>query len=105
MRLSQALPGLFEEMECGLKEIGENELASSLLDLEIVGRCTCDDDSCGTFYTLQKSIWQDKPLKQVTPQIDGLFTIDVFQGQLACVEIFNRPDVTNKINELFPLNT
>lgn len=92
-------------MEYGLKEIGENELASSLLDLEIIGRCTCDDDSCGTFYTLQKSIWQDKPLKQVTPQIDGLFTIDVFQSQLACVEIFNRPDVINKINELFPLNT
>ncbi|UCJ18141.1 hypothetical protein K5Q02_07150 [Pseudomonas sp. MM211] len=105
MRLSQALPGLFKEIELGLKEIGENELASSLIDLEIVGRCTCSDDNCGTFYTLKRSTWQDKPLKHVIPQVDGLYTIDVFKGQLACVEIFNRTDVASKINGLFPLNT
>lgn len=104
MKLKKHKPNLAKELETGLREIGETALASSVSSLEIVDRCRCGDKGCGTFYTLEKKIWIGKKLNQLVPVLEGLYAIDVYEDKIACIEILDRNDVENKLNEMIPLN-
>ena len=105
MKLVEEMPGLAKQLEKGLIDIGEIELANSVNFIEISGRCDCGDLNCGTFYTLDKSIWSGNNLRQVFPTLDGLYAIDVFENKLACVEILDRDDVCIKLDQLFRSDT
>ena len=101
MKLIEEMPNLAMEIEAGLTEINEELLSKSVKELKIIGRCKCGDKNCGTFYTLEKEKWLGKGLHQVIPTVENLYAIDVFNNKIVCIEILDRKDVTNKLNELF----
>ncbi len=101
MKLIDEMSKLAKELEASLIAIEENELAKTVVSLTITGRCECGDDNCGTFYTLEKEKWLGKKLRQVVPSVDKLYAIDVFENQLACIEILDRNEVTEKLDQLF----
>jgi hypothetical protein len=105
MKIKKALPQLAQELESGFRKIGQVDLAATVSELDIVERCRCGDEGCGTFYTLEKCVWSGKKLEQIVPVVEGLYAVDVFSNKVACIEILDRKDVEDKLNELFPLNT
>lgn len=59
MKLNDEMPDLAKELIEGLIGINENLLAASVYELKITGRCTCDDESCGTFYSFDAGVAMD----------------------------------------------
>jgi hypothetical protein len=102
MKLAKLMPFLAVEIEEGLLHLGETELASSVSELEVISRCMCDSKNCGTFYTMDKSRWSGKKLRQVVPMVNGLYAIDIFEEEIACIEIMDRENVAKKLIELYP---
>ncbi|MBV1911781.1 MAG: hypothetical protein KUG78_20985 [Kangiellaceae bacterium] len=96
------MPFLAKELVEGLSDIGEQTLANSISDLKIIDRCRCDSQGCGTFYTMNKEIWSGKKLKQVIPEVKGLYAIDVFENNIACIEIMERSDVAEQLISSYP---
>lgn len=95
------MPSLAKELETGLIEIKEAQLAETVKYLDITERCECGDNNCGTFYTLDKQVWSGKKLRQIVPTVEKLYAIDVYENQLACIEILDRKDVTETLKQLF----
>lgn len=102
-RLIKVLPELAQQLRDGLTELSANDLALSVDQLDVVDRCRCRDPSCGIFYCLPKELWKGKRLRQVIPRVPCLFAIDVYDEQIACVEILDRPEITEMLDSLFPL--
>jgi len=105
MKLEDIMPELAREFEAGLREIGEVKLANTVSGLEITGRCECGDNNCGTFYTQDKEVWSGKKLRQAVPTVKGLYAVDVFENEVVCIEILDREDVSEKLNQLFQIRT
>jgi hypothetical protein len=101
-RLTEILPSIAKELENVLFDMGEYQLAKTVDDLEVVDRCRCGDDACGTFYTVNKSEWRDKPVKHLIPGCDGLYEVDVYDGTIVCVEILERDDVSEVLRKRLP---
>ena len=102
IRLNLLFPFLIDELSDGLTKIGERDLAKSINNLEIVGRCDCDNQGCGAFYTLEKHKWSAKDLRQLVPVVKGLFAMDVLDEQIVCIEFIGRMDVRDRLVAVFP---
>ena len=102
--LAETLPALAAELRQLLEEHGEQELASQVPALAIVERCRCGDDFCGTFYTKPKPDGGYGPghrnVRLMPSQ--GMLILDVVAGRIACVEVLDRKDVRQKLDEVFP---
>jgi hypothetical protein len=95
MLLAHVSPDLVDELQTGLVAIDEQELAASVPQLEIHGRCGCRQRNCGTFYTRPREDWLGQKLRQVIPLVRKLLAIDVFDGTIVCIEFLDRPDVVD----------
>jgi hypothetical protein len=51
---------------------------------------------------MDKSRWSGKKLRQVVPMVNGLYAIDIFEEEIACIEIMDRENVAKKLIELYP---
>ena len=103
IKLKLLFPFLVDELSKGLSLIGERGLAKSVSDLEIVGRCNCDNSGCGAFYTLEQHQWAaNENLRQVVPTIKGLYAIDVLDEQIVCIDFIGRMDVRDRLVAVFP---
>jgi hypothetical protein len=103
IKLKLLFPFLVDELSKGLLSIGERGLARSVSDLEIVGRCDCDNQGCGAFYTVEKNQWAAREnLRQVVPAVKGLYAIDVLDKQIVCVDFIGRMDVRDRLVAVFP---
>jgi hypothetical protein len=103
--LTDVLPAFAAELEQLLIEQGEPELAAQVPQLAIHDRCSCGDDvCCGTFYTQPKPEGAYGPSHRnvVLAPDDGTIILDVVDGEIACVEVLDRPDVREKLDVLFP---
>jgi hypothetical protein len=105
--LTDTLPEFAAELRQLLIEMGEPELAAQVSGLTILDRCRCGDDFCAAFYTQPKPDGSYGPGHRnvaLTPE-EGTLILDVVGGEIACVELLDRKDVREKLDELFPVNT
>lgn len=102
--LADVLPEFATELQQLLTEKGEPELASQVPNLAIFDRCRCKDDICATFYTHPKpdgAFGSGHRNVALTPN-EGMLILDVVGGEIACVEVLDRPDVREKLLSLVP---
>ena len=100
--LGEQLPELAEDLDAGFRSIGRDDLADRVWDAEIIEPCPCASESCGTFYTIPNRIWTGKVERFFDiPDVDGLICVHVVNGQLAWVELINRPDICQKLVRMF----
>lgn len=72
--------------------------------MRILERCRCGDDFCATFYTLPKPVGAYGPSHQnvtLTPE-EGMLILDVVDGEIACVEVLDRPVIREKLDAVLP---
>ncbi len=102
--LSDTRPEFAAELQQLLTEKGEPELASQVPTLAIHDRCRCGDDFCSTFY-VQPRPEGAYPLGHrnvaLTPE-EGMLILDVVAGEIMCVEVLDREDVREKLDEVLP---
>jgi hypothetical protein len=100
------LPAFSAELQRLLIEQGEPELAAQVPQLPIHDRCSCGDDFCATFYTQPKPNGAFGPGHRnvrLLPDDGALLILDVVGGQIACVELLDRPEVREKLDAVLPL--
>jgi len=103
--LADILPTFVTELQQLLTEQGELELASQVPTLAIHDRCRCKDDiCCGTFYTQPKPEGGYGPGHRNVRLIpeEGMLILDVVAGEIMCVEVLDREDVREKLDEVLP---
>jgi len=103
MLLKDALPQVAEELAHGFRLEGRDDLAEQVAKLELVDRCRCTDDFCATFYTQPNESWDGKKVKRFILQMEGFFCLHTVNGVVARVELLWRPEVRDRLRELFPL--
>ncbi len=97
MKLNILMPFLAEELSQALTEIGLTKLARSVSSLEIIERCDCDNTGCAAFYTAKKHTWSGKKIKQISPRVKGLYSVDVLDDQIVFIEMMGRQDVRDRL--------
>lgn len=102
MKLNILMPFLAEEISEALTNMGQRHLASSIQDLEILERCDCDNSGCAAFYTAEKHTWSGQKIKHLSPNVKGLFSIDVCQNKIVFVEMMGRQDVRERLLAVHP---
>jgi len=103
--LADTLPTFAAELRQLLIEQSEPELAAQVSGLAIVDRCRCGDDFCGTFYTQPKPKCAYGPGHRnaaLSPS-EGMVILDVVAGEIACVEVLDRPDVRDALDVVLSL--
>jgi hypothetical protein len=101
--LTDLLPAFATELQQLLTDRGELELAAQVPGLAILDRCRCGDDFCATFYAQPKPEGSFGPgHRNVALTLDeGMLVLDV-TGEIACVEVLDRKDVRQKLDEVLP---
>lgn len=102
--LAETLPAFATELRQLLLGQGERELAAQVPGLGILDRCRCGDDFCATFYTQPKPKGGFGPGHRnvrMMPE-EGMHLLDVVAGEIACVEVLDRNDVREKLDEVLP---
>jgi hypothetical protein len=102
--LPDVLPSFAAELRQLLDEQGEHGLAAQVPTLTIFDRCRCGDDICATFYTKPKpksGFGSGHRNVRLMPE-DGMLILDVVAGEIACVEILDRPYIRKKLLAAVP---
>jgi hypothetical protein len=102
--LAEVLPEFAAELRQLLEEKGESELAAQVPGLLILDRCRCGDDICATFYTQPKPNGGYGPGHRtaVLAPEEGMLLVDVVAEGIACIEILDRKDIRQKLQEVLP---
>jgi len=82
----------------------ETDFANQVNNLEIVDRCSCNDDFCATFYTVPKpkESWGENHYNiELEPEI-GTIVLDIKNEEIVSVEILYRDEIRTKLNAIFP---
>jgi hypothetical protein len=102
MLLKDALPGVAAEMARGFRLAERMDLADQVARLELVDRCPCSDDFCATFYTQPTESWEGWAVERLVIDMPGLTCLYAVGGVIAWVELLWRPEVRDRLRELFP---
>ncbi len=101
---TDAFPDFAMELSSLLRLRGHLELAEQVPSLQVLSRCHCGDYFCGTMYTAvkPKGRWSE-PLDtlDLNPK-KGMLIVDVVDGKIVCVEALYRPELRERLLELFP---
>ncbi len=103
-RLAEMFPSLSMELQQLLADIGESVLAAQVPELNVIERCRCGDDFCGTFYVLPKPNGSYGPGHRnvaLEPK-EGMLILDVLSDRIAAVEVLYRDDVRQRLLIEFP---
>ena len=99
--LTNILPEFASELRQLLIESGETKLAEQVPGLMIFERCRCGDDFCATFYTQPKpddAYGLGHRNVALAPE-EGMVILDVVAAEIACIEVLDRKDVREKLDE------
>ncbi len=84
------LPGLADELERSLGELGRPELAQQVGSLRLWAVCPCEVEGCGSFYTaLPMKRWFRRGKEVVV----GDLAVNTIDGDIVFVEVLGRPDI------------
>jgi len=102
--LTKALPEFAGGLQRALELQGEPELAAQIPVLHIVGRCTCHERFCSSFYVQPPPKGSYGPNHRTVrlDHIRGMVLFDVVGEKIAHVEVLGRGDIRAKLRELFP---
>jgi hypothetical protein len=103
MLLVESLPEFSRELTELLIAAGEPDLAAQVDRLEIVVRCSCNDDFCASFYTARKPFERyglTRRTLEVQPK-EGMILLDLIDNTIIYVEVLYRDDVRAKLIPLF----
>ena len=84
------LPGLADELERSLGELGRPELAQQVRSLRLWAVCSCEVEGCGSFYTVLPMKRWFRRGKEVPV---GELVVNTIDGDIVFVEVLGRPDV------------
>jgi hypothetical protein len=98
MLLVESLPELSRELTELLIAAGKPALAAQVDRLEIVAKCSCNDDFCASFYTARKSerLAKDRWTLEVQPA-EGMILLDLLGDTIVFIEVLYRDDVRAKL--------
>jgi hypothetical protein len=99
MLLVESLPEFSRELKELLIAAGEPALAAQVDRLEIVAKCSCNDDFCASFYTARKPFerygeW--RPTLEVLPA-EGMILLELRGDTIVFIEVLYRDDVRAKL--------
>jgi hypothetical protein len=102
--LAEMFPALSAELQQLLAQQGEAGLAAQIPKLDVIERCRCGDDFCGTFYVLPKPAGAYGPgHRNVSLEPDrGMLILDVVNDKIAAVEILYRDEIRQRLQIEFP---
>jgi hypothetical protein len=108
VRLSELVPQLATEIRTSLKQMGESELAATVDQLPITGRCRCHDRFCGSFYVAPREHAFARHHRTLVVDVQhGLVNLSIATRadgpgeEITYVEAFCRNDVQDALNRLF----
>ena len=99
MLLVESLPEFSRELRGLLIAAGKPVLAAQVDRLEIVAKCSCNDDFCASFYTARKPFERYGEWRQsleVQPA-QGMILLDVVGDTIVFIEVLYRDDVRAKL--------
>jgi hypothetical protein len=94
------VPELAEEIERGLRDSGDAELAEQVAGLRMLKSCGCGDDFCASFRTAPVPEGPAGRKRWGIP-LDNHLIIHVLQNQIIEVEVLFRDDLRPKIRAVF----
>jgi len=99
MLLVESLPEFSRELRELLIAADHPALAAQVDRLEIVVKCSCNDNFCASFYTARKPFerygeW--RPSVEVQPA-EGMILLDVLGDTIVFIEVLYRDDVRSKL--------
>jgi hypothetical protein len=103
-QLADAIPEFAQELEELLAAQGELALAAQIHELKIMSHCRCGDDFCATFYTQPKPTGSYGPHHsniEVRPK-QGMIILDLVDGNIMCVEVLFRYEISEKLHAILP---
>ena len=101
-RLADELPEFAAEFHQLLLDDGQTALAEQVPNLQIFDRCDCGN--CGTMYTVprpESSFGPERGGLSVSSKRGSIY-IDTVAGQIACIEVLDRPEITKGLLALIP---
>jgi hypothetical protein len=99
MLLVESLLEFSRELRELLIAAGKPALAAQVDRLEIVAKCSCNDDFCASFYTARKPFeryGQERRTLEVQPA-EGMILLDVVGDTIVFIEVLYRDDVRSKL--------
>jgi hypothetical protein len=100
--IGELLAEFSSQLAAALWEADEADLAATLGDTTIWGRCGCGDDFCSSFYTgpTPAGTWQQEGFeyRNVSPSMPtGIVNLDVVDGVIRYVEVLYLSDVKDRL--------
>lgn len=103
IRLRDLAPEFAEELAALLIAEDEPGLAEQMLAAEIVGRCSCEEEFCASFYTAPVPVGGYDDGIQLGPLTGGGgANVDVLDGRLMQVEVINNPEFRRLLRLALP---
>jgi hypothetical protein len=103
--LRHLLPTFADELQTLLGVAGRAGLAAQVPSLELVDRCRCNDDFCGTFYTVTppKGAWGPGHYTVALAEAEvGMINVDVLNDRIVEVEVLWRPEIRDALAGALP---
>ncbi|MCG8379493.1 MAG: hypothetical protein MI865_08480 [Proteobacteria bacterium] len=101
--LTKLLPDVADELHTLICD-DYPHLAAQISELEIIDKCRCGDEFCSSFYTAPKPEggWGKGHKNIMLKPETGDFILDVVGNRIVHVEILDRKDIKNKIDQISP---
>jgi hypothetical protein len=95
------MPEFAAELSVLLAQQDETTLAESVAGLWVLDRCRCGAEYCATIYTLNPDAEYTDGLS-LFPKDRSVIYIDTVDGNIACIEALDLPEVRKKLLALLP---
>jgi len=102
--VGRLMPEFAQELQRLIAAADRPELVGQVVDLPIVDRCRCGQDNCATFHTAPRPEGAYPPghdCVMLDPDT-GLVILDLVENQIVCVEVLDRPDVKELLDQFMP---
>ena len=102
MTLGEFSSTLASQLSSALRLEGEFLLADVVAFLPIVRRC-CNDEHCAGFYTSDAASQEiaARSTRIILGGVPGLSSVFAIDGSIVMIELLNRPDVRETLDEYF----
>lgn len=101
--ITALLPAFASELEVLASAANRPDLAARIRGLVVEARCTCGNHGCAHFYTAPKperSYGPERSNLTLRPKA-GMIVLDLLQDRIVGVEVLDRPDVKQVLDENF----
>ena len=103
--LTDAIPELAEELKSLLAKSEFSDVANQVATLRVIDRCSCNENSCATFYTATRptgalGVGHENVLLDSET---GLLVLDLLNRKIVGVEVLDRKEIKEKLDRILPV--